>query len=265
MPEFGIRGWTLEAIPILSDNYVWALSHDEIALIVDPGEAEPVAAWLRTRQLDLAAILITHHHPDHAGGLARLRHEWPDAAGYGPHDTRIPDVVMRVANGDSIVPHTSLARLNVMEVPGHTRTHIAFHGEHLLFCGDTLFSAGCGRLFEGTAAQMLASLDRLAALPGETRVCCGHEYTASNCRFALEVEPGNSALREYAENVDRLRSSGAITLPSTIARECAVNPFLRVDEAEVRNALQRERGLSPTADRVEAFAALRAWKDDYRG
>lgn len=265
MPEFSASGWKLDAIPILSDNYVWALSNGSNAIVVDPGEAKPVAAWLQAHDAELSSILITHHHPDHIGGLPQLKQRWPKAICYGPHDPRIADIDIRIGEGDSIQPHSALMAFDVMAVPGHTTTHIALHGEGILFCGDTLFSAGCGRLFEGTPAQMLASLDRLAALPGETRVCCGHEYTAANCRFACEIEPGNLDLRAYSTEVDALRARQAISLPSTVANERAVNPFLRIDAAHVRQTLERERALAPTADRVEAFAALRRWKDEYRG
>lgn len=255
----------LEAIPALSDNYVWALHDGRHAVIVDPGDAAPVRDWLRGHQLALAAILITHHHPDHIGGVAALTRDWPQARCWGPLDERVPDLDHAIGDGDRVELETPAAQFDVLAVPGHTRSHIAFHGEHVLFCGDTLFSAGCGRLFEGTPAQMRVSLNRLARLPEDTRVCCGHEYTAANLRFARHLEPDNADLAEHERWVREQRDAGRPSLPSRIDLERRINPFLRSDAEPVRGALIRERDLPESADPDQAFAALRAWKDEFRG
>ena len=252
---------TLRALPALQDNYVWLLADAAgRALVVDPGEAAPVLA--AAGGLDLVAILLTHHHPDHIAGTAALLERWPRAVVFAPEDERIPEPCRRVADDERI--ETGPWAFDVLAVPGHTRSHVAYFGEGLLFCGDTLFSLGCGRLFEGTPAQMHASLSRLAALAPETRVCCGHEYTEANARFARAVEPGNRELQRHAEAVRELRANGRPSLPSTIAVERACNPFLRVDAPEIRASLVRHLGRE-TTDSVDAFAALRAWKDGFGG
>ena len=256
----------LLALPAFEDNYIWALVDDEgDALVIDPGDAAPVLA-ATGNGLWPAAVLVTHHHPDHAGGIAALRARWPTLPVFAPRDDRIPEASDRVGEGDVVqVKHW---RLSVLEVPGHTRSHIAFHGgspgtaQHL-FCGDTLFSLGCGRLFEGTPAQMLASLDRLAALPPASLVCCGHEYTLSNAAFATTVDPHNPALRRRIEDARTMRQTGRPTLPVTLAGEATTNPFLRVDEDALITAVTHRLGRAP-ADRVETFATLRQWKNDFR-
>lgn len=256
----------LLALPAFEDNYIWALVDDEgDALVIDPGDAAPVLA-ATGNGLWPAAVLVTHHHADHAGGIAALRARWPALPVFAPHDDRIPEASDRVGEGDVVqVKHW---RLSVLEVPGHTRSHIAFHGgspdaaPHL-FCGDTLFSLGCGRLFEGTPAQMLASLDRLAALPATSLVCCGHEYTLSNAAFAATVDPHNPALRRRIEDARTMRHAGRPTLPVTLASETATNPFLRVDEDALVTAVGHRLGRAPV-DRVETFATLRQWKNDFR-
>ncbi|HEY5849201.1 MAG TPA: hydroxyacylglutathione hydrolase [Lysobacter sp.] len=251
----------LQALPALSDNYIWICAADDgsRALIVDPSEAGPVLA-AADAGLQPAGILLTHHHHDHIGGVPALLERWPQLPVIGPVDDRIGTATRRVGDGDRI----ELAgwQFEVIAVPGHTLSHVAYVGHDLLFCGDTLFSLGCGRLFEGTPGQMQASLSRLAALPGQTRVCCGHEYTLSNATFARVVEPGNPALTRRTEEAKTMRQTGQPTLPSTIASELAANPFLRVDAADVRASLQRQSGQAP-ADSVEAFAALRRWKDGF--
>ncbi|WP_460456941.1 hydroxyacylglutathione hydrolase [Arenimonas alkanexedens] len=251
------------ALPALRDNYIWLLcGADGAALVVDPGEDAPVYEAM-TRGIRPVALLLTHHHPDHIGGAARLQSALNIPA-YGPVDERIPGEVQRVGEGDQVkVPALDLC-LDVLAVPGHTRSHIAFHGAGYLFSGDTLFSLGCGRMFEGQPAQMLASLDRLASLPENTAVCCGHEYTEANGRFAQAAEPDNPARDAWLARVAELRRAGQPSLPSTLATERAANPFLRVDQPGIRASLAQRLGQAP-ADRVAAFAALRQWKDGFAG
>ncbi|MBS0212828.1 MAG: hydroxyacylglutathione hydrolase [Proteobacteria bacterium] len=253
---------TLQALPALSDNYIWIVSGDDgRALVVDPGAAAPVLAAIDAG-LRPIAILLTHHHPDHIDGAATLleHHDIPCIA---PVDPRIDCATRRVVEGDTVaIPEMDLA-FTTLEVHGHTRSHIAYHGEGLVFCGDTLFSLGCGRMFEGTPVQMLASLDKLAALPDHTRVCCGHEYTLANGAFASVVDPDNEDLRARIAQARAQRECGEATVPSTMASERACNPFLRVDTPAVRASVAAHAG-TPCADRVATFAALRGWKDGFR-
>jgi hydroxyacylglutathione hydrolase len=243
-----------------SDNYIWTLGDPDTGIVVvDPGQAQPVLALLQ-QGLRLAAILLTHHHHDHIGGAAELI-ACTGAACYAPHDQRIDLDCERVSEESRVIVGGS--EFTVMEAPGHTLSHVAFHGEGLLFCGDTLFSLGCGRLFEGTPAQMLDSLDRLSALPASTRVCCGHEYTLDNGAFALAVDPDNLALQAHLAAMRERRSGGRPSLPSTIEIERQCNPFLGVDRPEVMSAAAAWLGHQPTS-RVECFAALRRWKDGFR-
>ncbi len=228
---------------------------------MDAGDAAPVIDYLDREKIELAAIVCTHHHGDHVGGNRALLERWPVPV-YGPAREQIPGRTRALAEGDTIMLPGIRLELSVLDIPGHTSGHIAYTGNGTVFCGDTLFAAGCGRLFEGTPAQMVASLDKLAALPAETRVYCGHEYTVSNLRFALAVEPQSAALRARLERDRSKRDRGEPTLPSTIGEERATNPFLRASDAAIRDAAERHAGRD-LPDRVAVFAELRAWKNAF--
>lgn len=253
-------------LPAFADNYIWMLEGARGAVVVDPGDAAPVLAALGASKLPLEAILVTHHHGDHTGGVAELRAA-TGATVYGPARETVPEPVVRVSQGDSV--RVLGLEFQVLDVPGHTAGHIAYYapaaeGGPLLFCGDTLFSAGCGRLFEGTPGQMLASLDRLAGLDPDTRVCCAHEYTLSNLRFARAVEPENTELAAHAAECERLRRQGLPTLPSRLALERRINPFLRTRESAVAQSARRFDPSVDPASPVQVFAVLRRWKDEFR-
>ena len=257
----------LEVSPVraFSDNYLWLMRAPvdaRRAVVVDPGDARPVEAALDAQGLALAAILVTHHHPDHVGGVQALaaRH---GAEVLGPAREALPCAFRPVDDGDIVSLADLGLQFRVMAVPGHTLGHVAYVGHGALFCGDTLFSAGCGRLFEGTPAQMLDSLDRLAALPDDTRVYCAHEYTLANLRFAAAVEPGNADVLESLETVRELRDRDGITLPTTLGRERRINPFLRCREPAVRAAAESHAG-TPLPGAADVFAVIRAWKDGFR-
>jgi hydroxyacylglutathione hydrolase len=253
-------------IPAFSDNYIWLVREGSCAAVVDPGDAGPVQDCLEREKLTLTAIIATHHHGDHVGGNAALLARFPVPV-FGPARETIPGRTHALGEGDVItVPGISLV-LRVLDVPGHTAGHIAYVSDDprapVAFVGDTLFAGGCGRLFEGTAAQMAASLAKLAALPGETLAYCAHEYTLSNLRFALAVEPGNASLRERHSREQGKRDRGLPTVPSSIAEERATNPFLRAGEPAVFAAAQAHAG-RPLADAVDAFAVVREWKNGFR-
>lgn len=250
-------------LPAFQDNYIWLLAADDgAALVVDPGEAAPVRAAV-DQGLRPVAIVLTHHHADHIGGAAALAGEFGLPV-FAPPEDRIALEARRVGGGDRVYVEALGLSLDVIGVPGHTRSHIAFHGAGHLFCGDTLFSLGCGRRFEGTPGELLDSLDRLAALPDATAVCCGHEYTEANGRFARVVEPVNAERDAHLARVATARARGEASLPSTIGLERACNPFLRLEAPGVQASVHAHLGRAPV-DRVDAFAALRQWKDGFAG
>jgi hydroxyacylglutathione hydrolase len=252
-----------EVVPVraFSDNYIWTLRDENRAAVVDPGDAQPVIEYLDRERLSLVAILNTHHHADHVGGNAELLRRWKVPV-FGPKDERIGEVTDALGDGDHFtLPHFDVS-FEVMDIPGHTRSHIAFYGGGMLFCGDTLFAAGCGRLFEGTPQQMHDSLQRLAQVPDATRVYCGHEYTLSNIRFAKAAEPGNHALVEVEARASEQRRKDMPTLPSDIGQEKATNPFLRVNQPEVVASASRFAGKQLT-DAVSVLAAIREWKNNF--
>lgn len=257
----------LQVSPVraFSDNYIWLIrapADPGAVVVVDPGDDRPVQQALQAAGLRLGAILVTHHHADHVGGVAALaaRH---DAPVFGPAREQMPCAVQALDDGGKAsLEHLGL-EFDVMAVPGHTLGHIAYTGHGALFCGDTLFSAGCGRLFEGTPAQMFDSLERLAALPDATRVFCAHEYTLSNLRFAAAVEPGNAEIRTTLAAVQQRRERDEVTLPSTVGRERLINPFLRSRDPAVRASAEQHAGHA-LPDAVDVFAAVRRWKDGFR-
>ncbi len=254
----------IEPIQAFSDNYIWLLYCDTSrqALVVDPGEAEPVMEALNDRDLTLAAILITHHHFDHVGGLAELKQRYAPFV-YGPHNPAIEGIDSRLASGDCI--EVLGLDFEVLEVPGHTLDHIAFYHpgqEPLLFCGDALFAGGCGRLFEGSPEMMHNSLQTLAALPGNTRVYCAHEYTLANLAFAQAVEPGNTRLAARLERAEATRQRAEPTVPSEMSLELQTNPFLRCATPELQHSLQQQGRLEGDSP-VEVFATVRSWKDNF--
>lgn len=258
-------------LPAFSDNYLWLIHapKDRSSVIaVDPGDASVILKALQSDQLRLAGIFTTHHHADHVGGLAELlaQHSVPV---YGPRHDPIPQISHRLDDQDTVaLPELGL-HFMVHHVPGHTRGHIAYFGHGALFCGDTLFSGGCGRLFEGTPSQMLSSLDRLSACPPQTLVYCAHEYTASNLRFARVVDPTNLALESYQSVVNQRLSEGLATIPTLMAIEQSINPFLRSRDAQVRahvaaHLTAQADAQIPESD-AEHFAALREWKNEFKG
>lgn len=245
-------------IPAFKDNYIWLLTRGKRAFVVDPGDSAPVCQRLETDGLTLEGILITHHHADHQGGIAELKGRWQTEV-YAPANESITGCTRPLSGGERIDVLGQM--VEVMAVPGHTSGHIAYYAPGAIFCGDTLFGAGCGRLFEGTPEQMSASLDRIAALPGDTRVYCAHEYTEMNLRFALAVEPENMALQARVANVAALRAAGLPSVPSLLAEEKATNPFLRCSEAAVIEA-----GLQHAAvnrEKAEIFKAIRGWRNNF--
>ena len=256
-------------VPAFADNYLWLIHDGSHAAVVDPGDAQAILAALKAHGLVLSAILLTHHHADHTGGVLELLQHYAVPV-FGPHKEARALVTAPLAEGDQVtIPELGL-RLSVLDVPGHTLGHIAYvrqaqdGGPDWLFCGDTLFAGGCGRLFEGTPEQMAGSLAKLAALPGPTRVYCAHEYTLANLRFALAAEPDNQALQARMADASASRAAGFPTVPSTIALEQATNPFLRYREAGIAALLIAADKLEPGQPPLAAFTALRSWKNSFK-
>lgn len=257
----------IHGIPAFNDNYLWAIRQGRELAVVDPGDAAPVLAYMRQHDLVLRAILITHHHRDHVGGVSELVAQGGVTV-YGPARETLPHCDVALREGDTVVLPELDLELKVLDVPGHTAGHIAYYGtaagnQPVLFCGDTVFASGCGRLFEGTPQQMHESLSKIMALPGETRVYCAHEYTMSNLKWARAVEPDNAQLSSWFDTAKAMRERGESTVPTRLEHELAVNPFLRSHVPEVVQAVSRHVG-RPLQPGVETFGALRAWKDDFR-
>jgi hydroxyacylglutathione hydrolase len=257
-------------IPAFDDNYIWCIHDGQSALIVDPGDAAPVLKYLEEKKLALRGILITHHHADHTGGILTLLQALGSVPVYGPASIDIPGRTNAMMEGDKLEVAEPRISLEVYEVPGHTLTHIAYFAnlqantaEPMLFCGDTLFASGCGRLFEGTPTQMSQSLAKFIALPKNTLVYCTHEYTLSNIRFALAVEPNNADLITWSETAKALRDQGLPTLPTTIGQELQVNPFMRCDQQAVIDAALAVSGEKSLPTPAHVLAAIRAWKDRF--
>ena len=247
-------------VSAFTDNYIWVIHDQYHAVVVDPGEAKPVLSFLQQKNLKLIAILNTHHHNDHVGGNLALLQQFPVPV-YGPGSESISTVTHCLKEGDSVYLAELSLGLSILDIPGHTAGHIAYYGANLLFCGDTLFACGCGRLFEGTAQQMYTSLNKLARLPDKTAVYCGHEYTLANINFAKLVEPGNQALTQLQVSAEKQRKLNLPTLPSTIVMEKACNPFLRCNQPEVIHNASNYIG-KPLTDPVSVFATIREWKNN---
>ena len=258
------RSLQVTAVPAFADNYLWLIHNERHAVVVDPGDAGPISEALASSHFTLVAILLTHHHADHAGGVSELLNRW-NVPVYGPAKENIAGVTHPLSENDRVNFAQLGLSLDVLDVPGHTAGHIAYveQDQHWLFCGDTLFAGGCGRLFEGTAEQMTQSLAKFTALADDFKVYCAHEYTVSNLRFAVAVEPNNTALSTRLSSAQVARDRGESTVPSTLGEEKQTNPFLRYDQPAIIKTL-REMGKLNSDEPVAAFAALREWKNSFR-
>lgn len=248
-------------IPAFRDNYIWAIHNQLFTAVVDPGDATPVLDFLATKKLKLTAILITHHHSDHVGGNTEIINQF-NVPVYGPKQESIPGMTHPLQEGDTVHLEELSIQLNVLDIPGHTAGHIAYYDDNTLFCGDTLFCSGCGRIFEGTPQQMYQSLQKLAQLPDHTKVYCTHEYTLSNLKFARTVEPGNTTLKQFEEKAIKLRAEDKPTIPSSIGQEKLINPYFRCNQPEISQHVSEYTNNSIT-ESLEVFAALREWKNNF--
>lgn len=256
--------YNISPIKAFTDNYIWALHNNTRALVVDPGDAAPVFEFLEAHQLTLECILITHHHYDHTGGIAALTKAFPKAKVYGPNNPNIKGITDVLEENDALTLNEFDVSFTILHTPGHTLDHIVYVHEDFLFCGDTLFSGGCGRMFEGTPEVFYTSLQKLAALPANTKVYCTHEYTQANLAFAMSVDESNTTLNEYSQWVNTQRQHDKITLPSTIGKECAINPFLRCQNEMIKNTIFENKTANTKAKTdIDTFAKLRALKDNF--
>lgn len=254
----------IQAIPAFNDNYIWTLVNrkNKSAVCVDPGDAQPVIKRLSRENLTLSAILVTHHHWDHTDGINKLVNNYQKIPIFGPEKEAIPHITNPLGESDHVSLKMLDLELQVLEIPGHTLGHIAYYNQEMLFCGDTLFLAGCGRIFEGTVGQMYNSISKLASLPDDVLVYCGHEYTEANLNFAQAVEPENAAIRQRLQQTRALREQNKATVPAPLHEEHLTNPFLRCEQAAVRKAAEKASGKTlntPTA----VFGALRQWKNNF--
>jgi hydroxyacylglutathione hydrolase len=265
MPSPLTSALSILTVPAFDDNYLWIVHNGSNALVVDPGDGSAIVQALQKHQLNLKAILLTHHHADHIGGVPHLLTHY-DVPVYGPKNDGIACITQALGDGDPLQIDGLPISLQVIAVPGHTLGHIAYYvsAHGWLFCGDTLFAGGCGRLFEGTPAQMLESLEKLASLPDDTAIYCAHEYTMSNLRFALAVEPLNTKLTERIQIEKNKRDQQLATIPSFIGIEKQTNPFLRSREDSVISTLLSNKRITPGENAVAIFAALREWKNNFR-
>ncbi|WP_448212126.1 hydroxyacylglutathione hydrolase [Colwellia sp. MEBiC06753] len=257
---------TINITPInaFNDNYIWAITanNNSALTLVDPGQAQPCINFIKQHNLSLSYILVTHHHPDHVGAIAELIDLFPQATVFGPANENIPHKAVALKEGDTVPLPEFEVEYTVLDVPGHTAGHIVYFNDEVLFCGDTLFSGGCGRLFEGTPAQMHNSLAKLKSLPAHTKVYCAHEYTLSNLAFAQAVEPNNRALDSYSQHVQGLRAENLPSIPTTIEQEIAINPFLRCNQYSIKSSAEIFAGNQLTTE-VNVFATIRKWKDQF--
>ena len=264
----------IQAIPAFNDNYIWAITPKNNAFdtkqkklaLVDPGDAKVCIAYIEKHELQLTDILITHHHADHVGGIEELlayanKAHWQVTV-YGPKHEKIPFCDIKLGENDIVNLPAVEVSFKVLDLPGHTLGHICYFNNHALFCGDTLFSGGCGRVFEGTYEQMYTALNKLSTLPDNTLVYCAHEYTQANLNFALAVEKENAELNQYVDEVQQLRKANKATIPTSIKREKAINPFLRCHITEVKIAADSFDNKQHQSV-VETFAAIRRWKDQF--
>jgi hydroxyacylglutathione hydrolase len=258
--------YKIAPIKAFTDNYIWAMHNEAELLVVDPGDAKPVIEFISNKGLTLTTILITHHHYDHTGGVAELLALYPNVDIYGPRNPKIANIKHRLQEGDTVALSCFDVEFYVLETPGHTLDHIVFVNQDFVFCGDTLFSAGCGRMFEGTPEVFYASLQKLANLPSQTKVYCTHEYTQANIDFALHVDAQNEALLQYSSWVKQQRDNDLITLPSTIEKERAINPFLRCHTNDIKTAdamMDKKQDISNKNSDIQTFASLRRLKDNF--